>query len=184
LKISGNSVVPVPPNRAYTLLQDPVILAKCMPGTDHLAKIGEDEYEMKMKMVIASISGLFAGKVKIAEQNPPTSFKLIVEGSGKIGFVKGEGVLNLSPDGDSSTGVKYDGDVQVGGTIAAVGQRLLDATSKLIIKKFFQKFSEAAKEGAAQQASAPPEVPQTQEATTESVQPNVEGVVAISPKPQ
>jgi carbon monoxide dehydrogenase subunit G len=144
LKISGNYVVPVPPERAYALLQDPVILAKCMPGTDHLAKIGEDEYEMKMKMVIASISGLFAGKVKIADPNPPLSFKLVVEGSGKIGFVKGEGVLNLSPAGDPSTDVKYEGDVQVGGTIAAVGQRLLDATSKLIIKKFFQKFSEAA----------------------------------------
>ena len=155
MKISGNSVVPVPPGRAYTLLQDPVILAKCMPGTDHLARIGDDEYEMKMKMAIASISGLFAGKVKIAEPNPPLSFKLIVEGNGKIGFVKGEGVLNLSPEGDSSTDVKYDGDVQVGGTIAAVGQRLLDATSKLIIKKFFQKFSEAAKEDAVPEPSQP-----------------------------
>lgn len=149
MKISGNHVVPVAPERAYTLLQDPVILAKCMPGTDHLEKVGEDEYEMKMKMAIASISGLFAGKVRITEPNKPVSFKLVVEGSGKIGFVKGEGVLNLSLAGDSSTDVRYDGDVQVGGTIAAVGQRLLDATSKLIIKKFFQKFSEAAVEQAA-----------------------------------
>ena len=168
MKISGNAVVPVPPDRAYKLLQDPVILAKCMPGTDHLAKVGEDEYEMKMKMAIASISGLFAGKVKIADPNAPVSFKLIVEGNGKIGFVKGEGVLNLSPEGDSSTDVKYDGDVQVGGTIAAVGQRLLDATSKLIIKKFFQKFSEAAKDGGAPQ----PE------------QPNAKTAGAETPKPQ
>jgi len=168
LKISGNSVVPVAPDRAYALLQDPVILAKCMPGTDHLAKVGEDEYEMKMKMAIASISGLFAGKVKIADQHPPVSFKLIVEGNGKIGFVKGEGVLNLAPDGDSSTDVKYDGDVQVGGTIAAVGQRLLDATSKLIIKKFFQKFSEAAKEGAVHGTD----------------QPGAETAVTETPKPQ
>ena len=155
MKISGNYVVPVAPERAYALLQDPAILAKCMPGTDHLAKTGEDEYEMKMKMVIASISGLFAGKVKIAEPNPPLSFKLVVEGTGKIGFVKGEGVLSLSPAGDPSTDVKYDGDVQVGGAIAAVGQRLLDATSKLIIKKFFQKFSEAAQEQPGSQVAAP-----------------------------
>jgi len=144
MKISGSFAVPAHRERAYQLLQDPEILAKCMPGTDHLDKVAEDEYDMKMKMVIASIGGQFAGKVRLADQHPPESFKLIVEGTGKIGFVKGEGLLNLLPQGDS-TEVKYDGDVQVGGTIATVGQRLLDTTAKMIIKKFFQKFAEAAK---------------------------------------
>jgi len=116
-----------------------------MPGTDHLEKIGDDEYEMKMKMAIASIGGLFLGKVRLADQTPPEKFKLIVDGTGKIGFVKGEGVLTLEPTGEA-TDVKYEGEVQVGGTIASVGQRLLDTTAKLIIKKFFEKLSEAAKE--------------------------------------
>jgi hypothetical protein len=145
LKISGSHTVPATRERTYQLLQDPGILAKCMPGTDHLDKIAEDEYEMKMKMAIASIGGLFTGKVRLADQNPPESFKLIVEGNGKIGFLKGEGLLNLIAGGDS-TEVKYDGDVQVGGTIASVGQRLLDTTSKMIIKKFFEKLAEAAVE--------------------------------------
>jgi hypothetical protein len=144
LKISGSFAVPTARERAYQLLQDPEILAKCMPGTDQLNKVGEDEYEMKMKVIVASIGGSFGGKVRLADQHPPESFKLIVEGSGKIGFLKGEGLLNLLPNGDS-TEVKYDGEVQVGGTIASVGQRLLDTTAKLIIKKFFEKFSEAAK---------------------------------------
>ena len=144
MKISGSYTVPVPRERAYQLLQDPIVLAKCMPGTDRLDKIGDDEYEMKMKMVIASIGGLFAGKVRLADQIPPEKFKLIVDGTGKIGFVKGEGVLTLEPAGDA-TDVRYDGEVQVGGTIASVGQRLLDSTAKLIIKKFFEKFSEATK---------------------------------------
>ena len=116
-----------------------------MPGTDHLDKVGPDEYEMKMKMAIASIGGLFSGKVRLAEQNPPASFRLIVEGTGKIGFLKGEGLLNLNDKGPS-TEVTYDGDVQVGGTIASVGQRLLDTTSKMIIKKFFEKLAEVAVE--------------------------------------
>lgn len=145
MKISGSFTVPAPRERAYTLLQDPEILAKCMPGTDQLNKVGEDEYEMKMKVLIASIGGSFGGKVRLADQHPPDSFKLMVEGNGKIGFLKGEGLLNLAANGDSSTEVKYDGDVQVGGTIASVGQRLLDTTAKHIIKKFFEKFSEAAK---------------------------------------
>lgn len=144
MKISGSYAVPASRDRTYQLLQDPVVLARCMPGTDHLDRIAPDEYEMKMKMVIASIGGLFAGKVRLADQNPPQSFRLIVEGSGKIGFVKGEGLLNLVPQGDSATEVSFDGDVQVGGTIAGVGQRLLDTTAKLVIKKFFQKFAETA----------------------------------------
>ena len=143
MKISGSYAVPTGRERTYRLLQDPAILAKCMPGTDHLEKVGDDEYAMKMKMAIASIGGLFSGKVRIADHHPPDSFKLIVEGSGKIGFVKGEGLLNLVPQGQS-TEVKYDGDVQVGGTIAGVGQRLLDTTAKMIIKKFFEKLAEAA----------------------------------------
>ena len=102
MKISGSYAVPAPRERAYQLLQDPVILAKCMPGTDHLDKVGGDEYEMKMKMMIASMGGLFAGKVRLADQHPPESFKLIVEGTGKIGFVKGEGLLNLVPQGEAT----------------------------------------------------------------------------------
>ena len=144
MKISGSYTVPVPRERAYQLLQDPAILAKCMPGTDHLEKVGDDQYAMKMKMAIASIGGLFAGKVRLADQKPPENFKLIVEGDGKIGFVKGEGLLSLVPQGEA-TEVHYEGDVQVGGTIAGVGQRLLDSSAKLIIKKFFEKFAEAAK---------------------------------------
>ena len=145
MKISGSHTVPASPQRTYDLLQDPAVLAKCMPGTDHLDKIADDQYEMKMKMAIASIGGLFTGKIRLADQNPPTSFRLVVEGTGKIGFLKGEGLLNLAPQGES-TEVTFDGDVQVGGTIASVGQRLLDTTSKMIIKKFFEKLAEAAVE--------------------------------------
>ena len=118
MKIDGSYTVPLDRDKAYALLQDPVILAQCMPGADRLEKIGEDEYEMKMKLAIASFSGLFAGKVKIADAHPPEHFKLLVEGSGKIGFLKGQGLLTLVP-ADASTEVTYAGDVQVGGIIAA-----------------------------------------------------------------
>ena len=155
LKIGGAYTVPIEQQRAYTMLQDPDILAKCMPGCDHLAKIGQDEYEMKMKMVISSVKGLFGGTVRLADQSPPDSFRLLVEGSGKVGFVKGEGVLTLAPV-EAATEVRYDGEVQIGGMIAGVGQRLLDVTAKLIIKKFFEKFTgEIGPLGEAQSQPAP-----------------------------
>ncbi len=145
MKLSGTYLIPVADlERVYRTLQDPVVLAKCMPGCESLEKTGEDEYAVKLKMAIAAFSGLFSGKVRIADAHPHDSFKLIVEGSGKVGFMKGEGLMHLkSVDGGAE--VAYEGDVQVGGTIAAVGQRLVDTTSRMMIKRFFDKIAEEMK---------------------------------------
>ena len=142
MKISGTHVLALPQERAYQLLQDPEVLARCMPGCDALVRTGENEYQMKMKMALASFSGLFDGTVKIVESDPPSSFRLIVEGKGKIGFMKGDGRLKLAPE-NSGTQVAYEGDVQVGGTVAAVGQRLIDSTARMMIKRFFDKLTES-----------------------------------------
>ena len=138
MKISGTQSVALPRDRTYALLQDPVVLAQCMPGTDALEKIGEDEYRMKMKMTLASMAGLFEGRVKIADAHPPESFRLLVEGAGKIGFMKGSGLLKLT-ESATGTDVNYDGEVEVGGTLAAVGQRLVDTTARMLIRKFFER---------------------------------------------
>lgn len=144
MKISGSYTLPVAPERAYQLLQDPTELARAIPACESLEKIGPDEYRMKMKLILAALSGQFEGKVRITDQTPPTSFRLAVEGTGKIGFLKGEGVLKLSSqDAGKSTEISYDGDAQIGGTLAAVGQRLIDGTSKMMIKRFFEKLGES-----------------------------------------
>ncbi len=141
MKISGTHTLALPQERAYQIMQDPEVLARAIPGCESLEKIGPDEYRMKMKMALASLSGAFEGKVRITEQSPPDSFRLVVEGAGKIGFVKGEGLLKLRAV-EGGTEVAYDGDAQVGGTMAAVGQRLIDGTSKMMIKKFFEKLAQ------------------------------------------
>jgi uncharacterized protein len=125
------------------MMQDPEVLARAMPGCQALEKTGENEYRIKMLMVLASLSGAFEGKVRITDQEPPSSFRLVVEGSGRIGFLKGDGVLKLRAV-DGGTEVSYEGDAQVGGTIAAIGQRLIDGTAKMMTKKFFEKLTEAA----------------------------------------
>lgn len=140
MKIGGAYTLAVPQQRAYSLLQDPEVLAQCMPGCDHLTRIADNEYEMKMKMAISAVQGLFTGTVRIADSHPPSSFRLIVEGSGKVGFMKGDGLLTLAPQ-KASTEVRYEGDVQVGGLIAGVGQRLIDVTARLLIKRFFEKLA-------------------------------------------
>lgn len=140
MKIAGSNTLATDVERAYTLLQDPQVLARSMPGCDELKLIGPDEYEMKMKMAISSIQGLFAGKVRIEDRNPPHSFKLVVDGTGKVGFMKGSGALQFMPK-DGQTEVAYEGDVQVGGMIAGVGQRLVETTAKFLIRKFFEKLA-------------------------------------------
>ncbi|MGB8472775.1 MAG: carbon monoxide dehydrogenase subunit G [Candidatus Acidiferrum sp.] len=143
MKISGSYTLPIPPELAYQMMQDPEVLSRAMPGCQSLEKTGESEYRMKMNMVLASLSGAFEGRVRITEQTPPLSFRLIVEGSGRVGFLKGDGLLKMRAT-DGGTEVSYEGDAQVGGTIAAVGQRLIDGTAKMMIKKFFEKLSEEA----------------------------------------
>ena len=130
----------MPRERAYALLHDPAVLARCMPGCESLEQIGEGEYAMRMKMALASVSGLFQGKVRTTEPNPPESFRLSVDGAGKIGFMNGSGLLKLA-DAAGKTDLTYDGEVQVGGAIAAVGQRLIDTTAKMLIKRFFDKLA-------------------------------------------
>ena len=137
MKISGSYTLPLPRERAYQILQDPEVLARAIPGCESLEKIGPDDYRMKMKMALASLSGAFEGKVRITDQAPPESFRLVVEGSGRVGFVKGDGLLKLSAV-EGGTEVSYEGEAQVGGTMAAVGQRLIDGTAKMMIKKFME----------------------------------------------
>jgi len=143
VKISGSYTLPLPPERTYQMMQDPEVLARAIPGCQGLEKTGEGEYRMKMQMALASLSGAFEGRVRITDQTPSSSFRLLVEGAGRIGFVKGDGLLKLRA-ADGGTQVSYEGEAQVGGTIAAVGQRLIDGTAKMMIKKFFEKFAEAA----------------------------------------
>ena len=142
MKVSGTYTLPAEQERLYGILQDPEVLASCMPGCNALIKVAEDTYQVQMKLALASISGLFEGSIRIADQTPPDSFRLIVEGQGKIGFMKGDGLLKLTPNG-SSTEASYEGEVHAGGTIASVGQRLMDTTAKIIIKRFFDCLAKA-----------------------------------------
>lgn len=136
MKIEGNQTLKGKPQRVWEVITNPDILAKCIPGCEKLEKTEEDTYTATLTMGIGSVKGTYTGQVKLADKQPYSSYKMIVEGKGKPGFVKGEGVLNLQEQ-DGNTRVAYQGDVQVGGTIASVGQRMVQGTAKMIIGQFF-----------------------------------------------
>ncbi len=136
MKIAGISQLPLQPEQAYGFLQDPVVLAKCIPGCQQLDRTDEGEYAMRMKMTMAMVSGQFDGTLRITDLAPTASFRMAVEGSGKIGFMKGEGRITVAAaEGGSS--VHFEGEVQLGGLIANVGQKLIETSAKMAIKRFF-----------------------------------------------
>jgi carbon monoxide dehydrogenase subunit G len=137
VKVQGEYSLPLPQQEAWDLLLDTEVLAHALPGCQSLVPIGPDEYEMKLKMVIGSMKGLFAGKIRLEDRNPPASYRLVVDGNGKLGFVRGSGLLTLEPAGPE-TRLQYAGEVQDGGLIASVGERMLDMTTKMMIKRFFK----------------------------------------------
>lgn len=138
MRVEGSYTVPGTPERVYALLLDPVVLADCMPGCQQLVATGENTYEMKMKVVLAALSGDFTGKIAIANAEPPTGYRLSVDGTGRIGFLKGQGDLRLAAVAEGTL-VSYEGDVSAGGTLAAVGQRLMDTTARMMIRRFFER---------------------------------------------
>jgi carbon monoxide dehydrogenase subunit G len=129
VKVAGSYSLPVPPERAYELLQDPDVLAKCLPGCEGLDRAAEGEYAVRIGIGMA-------GMVRISERIPSVSFRLNVEVSGKLGFMKGDGVITVSAS-DGASNVQFEGEVQVGGAIAMVGERLTENTSKMIVARFF-----------------------------------------------
>ena len=136
MKIQGEQLLPLQPQAAWNLLLDHEVLARAIPGCESLVPIGPDEYEMKTKIAVSSIQGLFAGKIRIEEKNPPSSYRLVMEGQGRIGHVRGSGVLTLAAEG-AGTKLTYQGEAHIGGLIASVGERMLDMTAKMMTKKFF-----------------------------------------------
>jgi hypothetical protein len=136
MRIEGNHTLKGKPEKVWNTLTDPEILSKCIPGCEKLEKTEEDTYKATLTMGIGSIKGTYTGQVKLIDKQPYSSFKMIVEGKGGPGFVKGEGVLNLQEQ-NGNTLISYQGDAQVGGTLASVGQRMIQASAKMIIGQFF-----------------------------------------------
>ena len=141
MKIEGSADIPAPREKVWAAFLDPNILAQALPGCEKLEAIGEHEYKATMKVGVAAIKGTFEGKVKLSDLNPPNRYRMAVEGSGGPGFVRGDAGMQLS-DVDGGTKVSYDADVQVGGLIASVGQRLLGGVTKMMLDQFFTRMTE------------------------------------------
>jgi uncharacterized protein len=139
VEVNGRYVFNAPPDKVWALLNDPDVIASCLPGCERLEPLGNDRYRANLSLAVAAISGSYAGTVSIVDKRPPLSYRLLVDGSGKAGFVKGEARIELAAaDGATNeTVVLVGGDGQVGGLMARVGQRLLGSVSQMMMDRFF-----------------------------------------------
>ena len=141
MKIAGTALVRAPRERVWELLVTPELLARCLPGCEKLEATGPDRYNVALKISVAAVSGKFSGSVEISEKQPPSVLRMRVEGKGAPGFMNGNGLLRLS-EVTGGTEVRYEGEAQVGGLVAAVGSRLLEVTAKKVIQQFFSRAEE------------------------------------------
>lgn len=124
-------------SKVWDRLIDPEVVGACLPGCDGLEPLGDDKFRVKLTMTVAAISGSYEGTIAIMDKQPPRSYRLLIEGNGRSGFVKGEASLELAEE-NGKTLVTVRGTAEVGGLIARVGQRLLGSVSKMMMDRFFQ----------------------------------------------
>jgi uncharacterized protein len=141
MKLEGSYEVKAPRDKVWSAFLDPETLRKAIPGCEKLEMIGPDEYKATLKIGVAAVKGTFEGKVRLLDKKPSDSYRLAADGSGGPGFVRADTLISLA-DIDGGTRVTYSADVQVGGLIAGVGQRMLGGVSKMMADQFFNRMSE------------------------------------------
>jgi carbon monoxide dehydrogenase subunit G len=143
MKIEGEHIFNGPREEVWVMFRDPDVLASALPGTQNINKISDCEFDVTMNVRVGPVSGIFTGKLVISNDVPPESCTLTADGRGGPGFVKGIGNVHFDDQGDKTTLLKYDGEFQIGGTIASVGQRMIDSVAKSMIRQGFEVFDKA-----------------------------------------
>ncbi|HVF91139.1 MAG TPA: carbon monoxide dehydrogenase subunit G [Blastocatellia bacterium] len=148
MKIEGTHEIRASRERLFQVLTDPEVLKRCIPGCERLEETGDHAYAVALRAGVGSIKGLFTGNVKLEDMRPPGHFLMSVDGKGQPGFLKGKGEIDLEEKEGATAAsavsvvsvvsvVSYKGDVQVGGTIAGVGQRMIQGAARMMAAQFF-----------------------------------------------
>ena len=140
MELAGSHTFNAPQQVVWKVLIDPDTLRRTLPGCQKFERQDDGSYQVTLSIGIASIKGTYNGTVHLLNERPPDSYSLKMAARGGVGFVDGQGDFVLTPDSDNAekTLLKYTGHAQVGGKIAGVGQRLLNAGANLVIGQFFK----------------------------------------------
>lgn len=154
MELIGQQLIAAPIDRTWVALNDPGTLKACIAGCDSIDKVSDNEYTVSMAVRIGPVNAKFKGKLRLENLQPPTSYTIVFEGQGGVaGFGKGSADVKLSPQ-DGGTLLDYAARAQVGGKIAQIGSRLVDAAAKKMADDFFAAFNEKVASAAPAAATA------------------------------
>ena len=142
MEMKGEQLVPAPQADTWAALNDPEILKACVPGCESIERITDTEYTVMMTARVGPVAAKFKGKLTLADLNPPNSYSIAFEGQGGVaGFGKGGAQVQLAPEADG-TRLTYQVKASVGGKIAQIGSRLVDAAARKLADDFFNAFND------------------------------------------
>ncbi|WP_372399409.1 carbon monoxide dehydrogenase subunit G [Azospirillum sp. HJ39] len=141
MDMSGSHRIEAPRATVWAALNDPEILRQCIPGCEEVVRQSDTEMTAKVVAKVGPVSAKFAGKVTLSDLDPPNGYTISGEGSGgAAGFGKGGATVTLADDG-GATLLTYSAKAQVGGKLAQIGSRLVDATARKMAEEFFARFT-------------------------------------------
>ena len=143
MKITGSYVFDAPKEQVWETLMSPDVLSGCIPGCQGFEPIGEDEYRVTVNIRVGPINGRYEAKIALTDQQAPDSYRLVAEGSGPLGFAKGTAFVALSEENGKTT-LQVEGEAEVGGTVARIGQRMTGSVAKTMMDKFFDCLRQSA----------------------------------------
>ncbi len=187
MDMTGEYRIAAPRQRVWEALNDPEILKQCIPGCETINKLSPTEMTATVRAKVGPVSARFGGKVTLSDIDAPNGYRISGEGTGgPAGFAKGGATVKLVDD-NGGTKLSYVVDANVGGKLAQIGSRLIDATARQMAENFFAKFAEIVAAGAAPAAPAAeapaPAAPAAATAPQEApVTPPLQG--AAPPRPQ
>ena len=141
MKLSTTHHIKAPRPKVYAAITDPAVLQRCIEGCEKLVRIDEDFYDAHLQLGLAGIKGNYVGKLQLKDKKLPESYTLVMEGKGATGFVRSTARIRLI-EKDQETDLYCEADAQVGGPIAAIGSRLIEAAAKKMTDDFFKKFAQ------------------------------------------
>ena len=136
MQIFGTYRFNAAPDLVWARLMDPAIIATCIPGCNALEPDGENRFRARLTVALAAIAGTYDGIVTLSDLVPVDSYRLTAEGQGRPGFIKGDSLVTLIPDGPATI-IYVSGTLHMGGTIARLGQRLIGSVSQMMMDRFF-----------------------------------------------
>jgi len=139
MQLTGDYTLSAPPEVVYQAMLNPDNLQACLPGCESFETTGEDEYDAVMSIGIGMIKGRYGGHVRITDKHEPTSFRMVVTGKGPQGDLSGDGLIELTPDGNGGTRLTWTGEANVRGMLARIGSRVIQPAAKTIVNKFFKE---------------------------------------------